>query len=792
MISLILWLFFLRSVVGEGGTVHWPPILPHAATPLSRLVFAALAVAAVAMVWMFYRREAAWVPQPRKRLLAGLRAGAFLVILFICTGAYLEVTRSEDAKGSLVLMVDQSSSMALVDKRTDPADQAVAAAITGDDAAKAALLNRHELLKRAIANPALNPLPDLTARFRVDLTTFGAGAGVAQAELAPPDDSAGGFAKLPAADEPATQLGAALADAVRRNRGRKLDGLVMFTDGGWNRGEDPVEAARALGVAVHVVGVGLPQAKDLEVAYVNCDDVVFKGDSFPLTVRIRARGYANRSLRLKILRDDQPIREEVVALGAEGEVQHQVILPADRSGVFAFGAEVETLADEASDENNRRSKAGVRVIERRITTLLCEETPRWEFRALREGLVADKARIQVKTWMRQADPGSLEGQVAGFPRTADELRAIDVVILGAVDADAFTKADLLLLETWVREQGGGLVVLAGHNGMPDKFQGTPLEDLLPIRFNPQAPTTALDEASRTLRAPFRVAMTPEGRAWAPLRLTAESDANDALWAKADPLFWVYPAIGLKPGASALLIHSDRKAGDGPLPVIATQRFGKGQVLWIGSDELWRWRRQPGAASHRRLWGQIVTSYGLAHLLGANSRVQIETDRPEYAVGDKAQITARIVDAAFNPATAPTVTALLRRDLGQETAVLTAKPDQPGTYTGVWTAATAGRWSVGLQDQRDIDGPVISVVLPRIELEDPGLRESLLREVAKASGGSFTYLHELPTLVKRLTATEQQTAQRREELTLWNAPGVMILLALLLGLEWFLRKRSDLL
>ncbi len=792
MTALILWLLFLRDVVGPGGTVHWPPILPQASTPLSRLVFAALAVAAVAMVWLFYRREAAWVPLGRKRLLAGLRAGAFLVIIFICTGAYLEVTRSEDAKGSLVLLVDQSSSMALVDKRTDPADQAVAAAITGEDAAKSAAMTRHELLRRAIANPRLDPLPELAARFRVDLATFGAAGGVAQAELAPVDDPAGAFAKLPAADEPATQLGAALVDAVRRNRGRKLDGLVMFTDGGWNRGEDPVEAARALGVPVHVVGVGLPQAKDLEITFVSCDDVVFKGDSFPLTVRIRARGYANRNLRLKILRDDQSIRDEVVALGAEGEVQHQVILPADRAGVFAFGAEVETLSDEASAENNRRSKAGVRVIDRRITVLLCEDSPRWEFRALREGLAADKARIQVKTWMRQADPGGLEGQVAIFPRNADELRGYDVVVLGAVDAEAFTKADLTLLETWVREQGGGLVLLAGHNGMPDKYQGTPLEDLLPVHFVPQPPTTAMDEAARTLRTPFRVALTPEGKAWAPLRLTADAAANDALWAKAEPLFWVYPATGLKPGASALMVHSERKAGDGPLPVMAAQRFGKGQVLWIGSDELWRWRKQPGAAYHRRLWGQIVTSYGLAHLLGANSRVQLETDRPEYAVGDKAQITARIVDAAFNPATAPSVTCVLRRDLGQETVVLTAKPDQPGTYTGTWTAAAVGSWALGLQDQRDAEGPVVSVVAPRIELEDPGLRESLLREVAKASGGSFTYLHELPSLVQRLTVTERQTALRREELTLWNAPGVMILLALLLGLEWFLRKRSDLL
>ena len=34
--------------------------------------------------------------------------------------------------------------------------------------------------------------------------------------------------------------------------------------------------------------------------------------------------------------------------------------------------------------------------------------------------------------------------------------------------------------------------------------------------------------------------------------------------------------------------------------------------------------------------------------------------------------------------------------------------------------------------------------------------------------------------------------RRDQVTLWNAPGVLVLFAVLLGLEWWYRRRWDML
>ncbi len=797
-----LRLLLMRDVLGDQGSVHWPPHFPALSTPLMKLVFVAAAVACAVLIWQVYKREAAYVPLARKRLLGGLRFASVLVLLFILTGAYLNVTRSEDTKGTLLFLVDQSQSMALVDRRTEAKDIGDAKAIFGTIEADklATTATRGELVKRAMANPTLSLLPKLAEHFRIDAFTFGQSAGVAPFTLSATDggqaNPAGAFATLAAPAETATQLGPALSDAVRRNRGRKLDGVVVFTDGGANRGDDPLELAKHLGVPVYAVGVGLPQAKDLEVPFMFCENVLFKGDNVQVTVRVKQRGYAGRSVKLTIRREEQGVRdgqivkEQTVTLGNDLESTHTIIINADKVGVFTYSATVEVQADEANPDNNRRTRSGVRVIDRKIRVLLADDSPRWEFRFIKSVLEADKQRLNPSWLLRSADPGG-DGQLTAFPPRPQDLRPYDVIILGNLSADVFTRDELKALADWVQNEGGSLICIAGRTQMPDRYKGTVLEDLLPIEFEPLGVYTVDDELTRTLKQSWRPMLTPEGKAWPALRLAVDATENDTLWAKAEPFFWCYPVTKLKPGAQVLIAHPDRRLADGPLPVMASQRVGKGQVLWLGADETWRFRHEPGAAAHRRFWGQVVTTMAMTHLIGGASRIQIETDRSEYAVGDQAQVIARVYDKNYVPVTTDTVTLQIEKDLTREQATLTKKPNQPGVYTGTWPASAEGRFRMTLLNETEGEA-VVTVAAPQLEMEDPGLHEALLKELASTTGGKFVYLHQLDQLRDALTNRDRVTSERRDEITLWNAPGVMVALALLLGLEWFLRKRSDLL
>jgi hypothetical protein len=277
-----------------------------------------------------------------------------------------------------------------------------------------------------------------------------------------------------------------------------------------------------------------------------------------------------------------------------------------------------------------------------------------------------------------------------------------------------------------------------------------------------------------------------------LRLAGDARENDLLWERAEMMFWRYPAVRIKPGATALATFGGRPGQDGE-PVIAQQRYGKGQVIWLGTDETWRWRSKPGPEVHRRFWGQLIASLSQAHLLGKTNRVQLELDKSEYVIGDRAAITARLLDQDFNRRVDDQVTALVERGaLGREEVTLAAVKDQPGTFQGEFVPGTAGEYRLVIKDEEDEAERHFTAVPPRIEFDDPGMRVELMNQLANATKGRFATLSQLAELKQELVSQEHVAEPRREERALWNAPGVMLLIALLLGLEWFFRKRWDLL
>jgi hypothetical protein len=190
---------------------------------------------------------------------------------------------------------------------------------------------------------------------------------------------------------------------------------------------------------------------------------------------------------------------------------------------------------------------------------------------------------------------------------------------------------------------------------------------------------------------------------------------------------------------------------------------------------------------------VISSLSQAHLLGKTNRVLLETDKSEYVIGDRAAITARLLDQDFNRRVDESVTAIIERGaLGREEVTLAAIKDQPGTYHGEFVPGTAGEYRMTIKDEPEEAERLFTAVAPRIEFDDPGMRTELLSQIANATKGRFATLAQLAELKKDLAAQEQVMEPRREERALWNAPGIILLITLLLGLEWFYRKRWDLL
>ena len=143
-------------------------------------------------------------------------------------------------------------------------------------------------------------------------------------------------------------------------------------------------------------------------------------------------------------------------------------------------------AGELLAENNSRDVL-VDVRDRREKILYFEGEPRFEMKFLRRALTDDK-QLQLVVLQRTADNKYLrlevddpEELVGGFPKTRDELFQYRGLVLGSIEAAAFTGDQLAMLAEFVDKRGGGLLMLGGPRSFSEGgYAGTALGEALPV------------------------------------------------------------------------------------------------------------------------------------------------------------------------------------------------------------------------------------------------------------------------------------------------------------------------
>ncbi len=273
-----------------------------------------------------------------------------------------------------------------------------------------------------------------------------------------------------------------------------------------------------------------------------------------------------------------------------------------------------------------------------------------------------------------------------------------------------------------------------------------------------------------------------------LRLSDDEQESKGLWAKLPPIYWEQPVASAKAAAEVLLLDANpsRNSGDGEkMPLLAVQQYGLGQVMYLGTDNTWRWRKNVGDKYYVTFWGQMVQRLALPHLLGESKRTQLTSDKKTYTTGDRVTIFARLYDQGFSPVADPSVSGSYTVD-GRATAVqLRPLPDQPGMYRGEFVAPGPGSYSfkVDRDDKTKLD---LTVTEPRLEMGETAMNEEVLREMAQTSGGAFFReedLYKMPDAVR----LKSEVVRSRVEIDLWASPWFFVLMLMVAAVEWIVRK-----
>jgi hypothetical protein len=764
----------------------------------------------------------------RRILLMGLRGSLLLVLLFLIMRPILLAEFVSEHPVGVALLIDNTQSMQLRDRRLTEADKARVAVAKGllpletNVADKTLKLPaetpsdppRVDLVKAVLGNSELNLVSDLQKFGPLRAYLFGTEVRGAEddgkkTQLA--DRIIAGYK----AEDARTALADSIVKVVQSRDSEPPAAIVIFTDGQDNASKYTLQEAAQLckakdkqgrerKIPLHIYGVGSSEGAQLQLKEVGAPDTLFVDDSVSIPLRWRAQGFKQGEVDVSIKLGGKVVLEKKLKLQTGEDLREIVnfVVPKDpekrEDQELVTTIKYKTGRGEPFTDTITRT---VRVADSKIRVLYIENLPRWEYKFLQPALSRDR-RIEVDYLLISADPKATrtfdeKSPLLGeFPKTRDKFleAKYNLILMGDVPSTYFSKEQLEWISEFVKNRGG-LIVMAGRQNMPNTYEGTPIADLLPIEFKKQK--FSLDADVRTQEYPPTLTEAGQRTDWLALADTPEE--NLEVWQKKLQGFhWNFPVTKVKPAAQSLVVNPRLKIGEppAPMPILATHFFGKGQVVWLGTDETWRWRWNFEDKYFVRFWGQLIYQIGLPSLLGDSAkRASMALDRSQAVVGRPNTIYVRLWDKEFNPRKDLKVDAELvyvDAKAGEERktpVMLNAIAGRPGEYALVVPNNRAGRYELNVKNPEANTFGFRVDLPPRHELEEAGLNEKALREAAEITGGRFYREEDLHNLSSNIVMEKAQT-RHHQEVVLWTWPAILIFLGLI-TMEWLVRKFSDL-
>ena len=747
-----------------------------------------LGVVFCASVGFWHRRRPAL-----SKVLIGLRAVALTLVLFLLLGPALVAQRLEPGTHFVPVLFDDSRSMTVPENGGETRAERFVQVYQASDFERV-LTQSHQV-----------------ARFRFGSTT---------ARVNEVGDLA--------FDQGRTDIVGAVRGVLKQMSGAAVSAVVVFSDGVQQSATPVPITDLPRDVPVFTVGVGRDDLwRDLALADVSVSRV--RSDEVAVTARVVAEGLGGEDVMVEVLDGKRMVASSPLSIvGPEEENYVRLAFDPQRDGWVSHRVRVR-LADTTDvatkdriAENNARDIL-VDNRERVFRILYFSGRPNWEGKFLRRALdgapqlvLSSLVRIsgaERKFVFRGRDAtmanplfegfddqalnaprydeavfiriGVSKSELAsGYPSDVAELFRYHVVIWGDIERDFFSLAQLNLTREFVSKRGGSFLMLGGPRAYSEGgWAHSTIESMLPVVLGPAGD---YDDVA------FRAKPTIEGVLSGVWSLSEDAEVNAGQWANLSALYGVNAFASVRAGATVMAtVDAESGAVDGQ-PLFAWQRYGEGLSAALGTGETWQWQMMQNVedAAHERFWRQ------LARLLAMRvpEPVTMIDSGEDVVVGDLRDLKFAVRDSLFEPREGLSVDVLVELPNGGTVRLpISESIAEVGAYSATFEATEAGLHRVRLT-ARDSDGADIgqldAAVLARpdhLEFLSARYNPDFLRRLSEHTGGKFIELDALDELAEQIPYTDQAHA-RLDRFPLWHFPPFYIVLVLLLGVEWYLRRK----
>jgi hypothetical protein len=639
-----------------------------------------------------------------------------------------------------------------------------------------ARLDRLGLVQTALSEPRTGLLAKLSPQ--IPLYGFAAGDDVTELPLRGPPLGHGPPVRRLVLDTDA--LGMNLTDAVRQAIERLGDepirAVVLFSTGRQPLERTTVFDRAAVGPPVFAVCTAPSNPRrggeeQLAIGTIKFPSHVFTGQNFAVATKLQGVGFRSgarqqiwceidESLEIPLGFSPQSLawNAAVMVASSPGDEQMTQSVPLSPDGTDVM---FQVHIDQAGPHRISVGWPGIGGSQRWINVLedptpiaLEAQTPTWDWRLARRVLARDPGfALRADIFADRALPLS--------PQDILQQKAMVIVDAQRQSLDASQQS---ALDQMVRQRGGLLILVGAPGNKTDVTSAATLLDW---------PVSSGWQTWPGTQAEFNIVPTPSsGAIWSPF----------AQWTSLPPIFRFVPLQSLQAPAQPLLIESNSAS------VVAAQMpVGRGHVIYLGLDEIWRW----GFNAPAWFWPQLLRHFTTPPYAVSDGRLSLDADQASVSAGEEVNIRIRFVDAAGSPRDVPIHLGVLQN----QAEVLTPSPRHVGQ--GEWIAKVSGLAAGSYRIRAIADDPdgrraldEALQVLPKYqgEFQNAAAGRDELARLADTSHGRLLEMEQVGQLPALL---DQAAITPTVEISLWDSAYLFIFVVACFCAEWALRKRMGL-
>ena len=580
--------------------------------------------------------------------------------------------------------------------------------------------------------------------------------------------------------------------------GEAVNAMIFLTDGHDFEMVNPVKtglAARNHQAPIYAVALGKKgEVRDVAVRITGYQPYCYVKQKARVNATLRLIGCELEDLTVQLLRQGKVVQTKRVNAQQLQELPVEFEVTEPEVGQFEYEVQVQPLANELDVDNNS-AITYLNVIDQQIRVLLLEGDPYWDTTFLQRSLMRND-KLDVDALIRyganhvraiRKTPGTGE---LHLPETLDQLAAYDVVILGRA-VDSLSSSVVLpgqigllsggqsvggsqalpeLLDQYVKDRGGAVIFSRGR-----AFSNPTSVGLEPVLWSDKS------------RDHVHLDVTAEGRGISPFQVL--SDGVNGMDSLPDMVAEKIPKE-TQPLTSVFAVASGRDDASAD-PAIVHRRYGRGQVLSIGVDGLWRWSLNAKVADVNspfdRFWDQMLLWLLAGRDVIPSRQFSFRPSSANILLGEKVYFRLALRKPDTNLKSVPVTISYGNAEAGRTT--LAPAPTSIGRLTAEFLPERTGRYRaiVKLPDGTTQESRFI-VFTENLEETEVAADTLYLRRLCEASGGRLIEAGELPKLLKELSNEKSYQSPKILVQPAWDEAWVFYLAGLLFGLDWFLRRR----